>query len=151
MVLNTKVTESDLITVWDDLSRGDMVYLDAYPYPIFGVVTESQESRLVVETMDRDRIFDAQSEPSLSQVLAGIQIIPNFQRIEPGILMSRINKNQQWMFREYVKIISVHRNSGALNTVKAEVLNGQKKGQVYIFCPEFRPITEELAGWQIED
>lgn len=151
MKLHTKVNESDLITTWDDLEKGAMIYLPVRKGSVLGIVIESTEDRLSVETMVKDMVFDENSIPSLSEVLTGIQKVPDLKVIEAGFLLSRVNRYQNWAFREYARVLSVYRSSGVLNTVKAEVLNGKDKGQVYIFSPGERNLTEELAGWQIED
>lgn len=151
MKLHTEVNESDFITTWDDLDKGIMVYLPGRKRAVFGIVIESTADRLTVETMDKEMVFDENSIPSLSEVLAGIQRIPNFQDIRAGTLISRVNREQRWAFREYARVTRVYRTSGVLNTVNAEVLNGENKGQVYRFSPNERNLPEELAGWQIED
>jgi hypothetical protein len=156
MIMQEEVNDIDRVVVLDDLSRGDMVYIDSVLSKVkrteFGIIKESGEGKLVVETWEGVFTFDTASEPVLSLVLAKIRRIPNFDKIESGIILSRIIDDDDGTFsREYAKAVHVHRKGGAFNSITVEFLNGMLKGKRRTYSPDTTTITEQMAGWEIED
>lgn len=152
MNMQAKVTNADLVTLWDDLDPGDMVYFDAGSKPTFGIVQESTYERLTILTLDTKVVFDVASQPPLSEMSKNICKIPDFHRIQDGTIMSHIiRRDTGKLFREYARVVSAFRNEGALYKVEVEIINGVEKGIVYTFESAIRPLPEGLAGWQIED
>lgn len=154
MFLQEEVSAADWTKVPSDFGPGDMVFL-SWTHPVkTGIVVESSEQRMVLREDYEEKVLDANSEPTLSELLPMITKVPDVKLFTKGVIISRVSQTETGeYYRQYAQITElVQDDLGRFQAVEACVLNGRHKGKTLSINGDiYGSLRHRLSQWEMEE
>lgn len=155
MLLREEVNEADRTKISSDFGPGDMVFLP-WTHPIkTGIVVESSERRMVLKEDYEEKVFDAHSEPTLSEVLTLMTKVPDLKLFKEGVIISRVSQTERGeYYRQYAEITElVQDDLGRFQEVEACILNGHHQGSTLRINGDMRygSLRQRMSQWEMEE
>lgn len=137
----------EVIAVVEDFEPGDRVWMEpSFRHVFFGTVLHSQPGKMVI-IMDSGvkSEITANSEIPLGEFLKQMGKVLDFNQIEVGTVLSRINRVKGVHFREYAEVVEFLPG----RKISLKFLNGLDTDPAETYGTQ-RLLEEQFIHWEIE-